>query len=214
MVKWLSILFLKFCILQIVRTQNFETGDNSTVRGCSNRCSYKDSSLQCWNTSLLFFEKILLGQMTNYVAVQMNIDQWARRHKKPYSEDFADAKKRSIKSMESMLHEGDILNKQTIETVVDALVDLAAQQSNHTMLTWMTHFQCPIPCEHRYTVWRNLLVLFFIKGLGIRISDLIFFLQKRFILSTILNVCLFICVLPLVRRMHGGESSEPLIHNN
>lgn len=191
MVKWLSILFLKFCILQIVRTQNFETGDNSTVRGCSNRCSYKDSSLQCWNTSLLFFEKILLGQMTNYVAVQMNIDQWARRHKKPYSEDFADAKKRSIKSMESMLHEGDILNKQTIETVVDALVDLAAQQSNHTMLTWMTHFQCPIPCEHRYTVWRNL-----------------------FILSTILNVCLFICVLPLVRRMHGGESSEPLIHNN
>lgn len=53
--------------------------------------------------------------MRNYVAVQMNvffyqrrflnlnlflkIDQWARRHKKPYIEDFAGAKKRSIKSM-------------------------------------------------------------------------------------------------------------------
>ncbi|KAF7638900.1 Pribosyltran_N domain-containing protein [Meloidogyne graminicola] len=122
---------------------------------------------------------------------KVKIDQWERRNKKNYSEDFENAKKRSIKTMESLLHNDDILNKKTIETVVNALVNLAAQQSNHSMLTWMPHFQCPIPCEHRYTVWRNL-----------------------FILSTILNVCLFICVLPLVRRMHRGESSEPLIHSN
>jgi len=33
-----------------------------------------------------------------------------------------------------LLHDGDILKKETIETVVDALVDLAAQQSNHSMV--------------------------------------------------------------------------------
>jgi hypothetical protein len=29
--------------------------------------------MECWNNTLVFFEKILLGQMRNYVAVQMNV---------------------------------------------------------------------------------------------------------------------------------------------
>ena len=171
--------------------QNFETGDNSTVRGCSNHCSYKDSSLECWNNTLVFFEKILLGQMRNYVAVQMNIDQWKRRHLPDYKEDFEEAKRHSIQTMKTQLHPvHDVINENTIEAIVDTLVDLAARQSNHS-LTWMPHFQCPIPCEHRFTVWRNL-----------------------FILSSILNVCLLVSILPLMKRLHGNESSEALINRS
>lgn len=126
--------------------------------------------------------------MRHYVAVQMNIDQWRRRNKHvPYISKFKEAKELSISSMsqllfagvegenkafipESHLQENDIVNETTVELVVTALVDLAALQSNHT-ITWTPHYSCPIPCEYRYTVWRNL-----------------------FIASTILNICLFLAV--------------------
>uniref|UniRef100_A0A914GZU4 Minor glycoprotein n=1 Tax=Globodera rostochiensis TaxID=31243 RepID=A0A914GZU4_GLORO len=174
--------------LSFAAAQNFETGDNSTVRGCSNHCSYKDGDLECWNKTLVFFERILLGQMRNYVAVQMNIDQWRQRNVHPYKEEFERAKRHSVNTMIAQLHPYDVIDVRSVETLVNTLVDLAALQSNNSLLTWMPHVQCPIPCEHRYTVWRNL-----------------------FILSSVLNVCLFIAILPLVKRMHNGDSCESLI---
>lgn len=77
--------------------QNFETGDNSTVRGCSTHCSYHDKDSSCWDKNLLFFEKILLGQIRHYISVQINIDQFYRRHhKETYKPDFDGMRERSI----------------------------------------------------------------------------------------------------------------------
>lgn len=63
-------------------------------------CSYKDADLSCWNATLGFFEHVLLGHMRHYVAVQMNIDQWHRRHQKPhYSPDFEGMRNRSVSTL-------------------------------------------------------------------------------------------------------------------
>uniref|UniRef100_A0A915DG60 Uncharacterized protein n=1 Tax=Ditylenchus dipsaci TaxID=166011 RepID=A0A915DG60_9BILA len=167
--------------------QNFETGDNATVVGCSSHCSYRDDTLECWNKTLHFFEHLLLGQMRHYVAVQMNIDQWRRRHIHPYTPEFELSKQMSITSMKSHLQPEDIVNSTTVELVVGALVDLAAMQSTGN-ITWMPHYSCPIPCEYRFFVWRNL-----------------------FIASSILNVLLLIAILPFVKRMTRSDASEALI---
>ncbi|VDO37798.1 unnamed protein product, partial [Brugia timori] len=55
------------------KVQNYETGDNSTVKGCSSHCSFHDGNLTCLNGSLEFYERLLLAQMKHFVAVQMHI---------------------------------------------------------------------------------------------------------------------------------------------
>lgn len=49
-------------------------------------------------------------------------------------------------------------------------------------------FSCPLPCEHKFTVWRNL-----------------------FIVSCILNVCLLIVVIPFARRMAKNDANDALL---
>ena len=51
-------------------------------------CAFEDDTLECWNKTLQFFERILLGQMRHFIAVQINIDQWHRRHDHVYVNDF------------------------------------------------------------------------------------------------------------------------------
>lgn len=91
----------------------------------------------------------------------------------------------------------------TVHDVVVALVDRVASQSDH-IISWVPHYRydpgltarislylllsCPLPCEHKYSVWRNL-----------------------FIVSAILNLCLLIAVLPFIRRMAKNDASEALI---
>jgi hypothetical protein len=93
--------FLQTCLfllfVGVIHGQNFETGDNSTVRGCSTHCSYHDKDITCWSKNLDFFEKVLLGQIRHYISVQINIDQFHRRHDgENYKPDFVGMRERSI----------------------------------------------------------------------------------------------------------------------
>jgi len=188
------IIFIAFLVVTAqMRTnanaQTYETGDNSTVNGCSSHCSYRDPDLGCWNRTLNFFESILLSQIRNYVTVQVNIDQWRRRNVIDYKPDFEAASQRSIRVMKSQLKPDDLINSTTIERIVNATVSLAAKHSTKT-ITWIPHITCPIPCEYRATVWRNL-----------------------FIASSVLNVCLFLAVLPLIRRITTNDANEALLNH-
>ncbi|KAH7731121.1 Prps1l1 protein [Aphelenchoides avenae] len=146
-----------------------------------------DHDLSCWNSTLEFFERVLLAQMRHYVAVQINIDQWHRRHTKPYKMDFEKVKEDALASFQARVEPEDVLNMTTVHDVVVALVDRVASQSDH-IISWVPHYSCPLPCEHKYSVWRNL-----------------------FIVSAILNLCLLIAVLPFIRRMAKNDASEALI---
>jgi hypothetical protein len=172
-----------------VKSQNFETGDNSTVAGCSSHCSYEDDTLECWNKTLEFFERILLGQMRHYIAVQINIDQWHRRHDTKYFTDFDPVVAESNKTMQSYLIKDDVLDPGTISNVVVALMRRVKLESNK-MISWVPHFTCPIPCEYKYSIWKNL-----------------------FIVSAILNVCLLFVIFPFVRRMSRKHKTETLIRD-
>jgi hypothetical protein len=155
----------------------------------NSHCSYKDDTLACWNSTLEFFERVLLAQMRHYIAVQINIDQWHRRHTKPYAPDYEKMKAAAEQSFEAHLlddPQDEVLNATTVKAVVDALIDRVAQ--NNRLINWIPHYSCPMPCEHKYSVWRNL-----------------------FIVSTLLNVCLIIAVVPFVRRMSKSDASEALI---
>ncbi|KIH61862.1 hypothetical protein ANCDUO_07860 [Ancylostoma duodenale] len=54
----------------------------------STHCSLDDDDLSCWNSTLNFFSKVLIGQLRHYIAVQVDIDQWHRRHGKPNGQDM------------------------------------------------------------------------------------------------------------------------------
>uniref|UniRef100_A0A7E4ZPT5 Uncharacterized protein n=1 Tax=Panagrellus redivivus TaxID=6233 RepID=A0A7E4ZPT5_PANRE len=168
--------------------QNFETGDNSTVRGCSTHCSFEDDSLTCWNKTLEFFERLLLGQMRHYVAVQINVDQWHRRHDKHYTEDFGKVREQSTARIQSYLMEKDeLITPKIVKTVVSVLVERIKSESSEK-ISWVPHFSCPLPCEHKYNTWRNL-----------------------FIVSVVLNICLAAIVIPYAKRMARRDGAEILI---
>ncbi|KHJ81471.1 hypothetical protein OESDEN_18843 [Oesophagostomum dentatum] len=68
---WVGGIFL--VIIVAVNTQTWITGDNSTVVGCSTHCSLDDEDLTCWNTTLNFYSKVLIGQLRHYIAVQRKL---------------------------------------------------------------------------------------------------------------------------------------------
>ncbi|KAK6009264.1 hypothetical protein OSTOST_25833, partial [Ostertagia ostertagi] len=51
-------------------------------------CALNDDDLSCWNSTANFFSKVLIGQLRHYIAVQVDIDQWHRRHGKPDGQDM------------------------------------------------------------------------------------------------------------------------------
>uniref|UniRef100_A0AC34R2Y9 Uncharacterized protein n=1 Tax=Panagrolaimus sp. JU765 TaxID=591449 RepID=A0AC34R2Y9_9BILA len=175
------------CLILLTSGQNFETGDNSTVRGCSSHCSYEDPTLECWNKTLQFFEKILLGQMRHYIAVQVNIDQWHRRHDSSYVKNFTKVFDEANKTLQTYLTEDDVLNSEAVSFIAKTLIERVAEVSKER-LAWIPHYSCPLPCEHFYSVWRNL-----------------------FIVSIILNIALALVVIPFAKRMARREPKESLM---
>ncbi|CAD5220373.1 unnamed protein product [Bursaphelenchus xylophilus] len=141
--KWLGAAFFIMLVINLVYGQNFETGDNSTVIGCSSHCSYKDDDLTCWNTTLGFFEHLLLAHMRHYVSVQMNIDQWNRRHQKPYNPDFDGMRERSITKLLSYLREDDVITESTVRTVITELMEQVSERSDH-LISWTPHYRYEI----------------------------------------------------------------------
>uniref|UniRef100_A0AC34GPS9 Uncharacterized protein n=1 Tax=Panagrolaimus sp. ES5 TaxID=591445 RepID=A0AC34GPS9_9BILA len=176
-------------LIAVVQAQNFETGDNSTVSGCSTHCAYSDDSLSCWNKTLEFFERILLGQMRHYIAVQINIDQWHRRHDSHYNSHFEQAIVESNNTMQALITENDVIDSETVSVVVQTLIRRVQRESNK-MISWVPHFICPIPCEYKYSIWKNL-----------------------FIVSAILNICLLFVIFPFIRRMSRKQKTEALIRD-
>jgi len=165
------------CLLLIVpvvfgEIAQYETGDNSTVRGCSTHCKLLDSDLSCWNETLAFHQRILLTHMRNFVAVQVNIAQWQRRNHS--NNNLTNAEESSVKAMTAHLHEQEFVTVDTVRTVVHALVARAKLFSNRT-ISWPPQVSCPIPCEYRFVTWRYL-----------------------FIASVALNIALAIAVIPFI----------------
>jgi hypothetical protein len=138
---------------------------------------------------LEFFERILLGQMRHYIAVQINIDQWHRRHDKHYVTNFDQVIAESNNTMQSYLTEKDVIDSDTISTVVNTLIKRVSLQSKEE-ISWAPHFTCPIPCEYKYSIWKNL-----------------------FIVSAILNICLLFVIFPFIRRMSRKQKTEALIRD-
>ncbi|CAJ0942026.1 unnamed protein product, partial [Mesorhabditis belari] len=173
----LIILVLLLSVFSIVEAQVWETGDNSTIKGCSTKCAMDNSDLDCWNKTLEFFEKSLIAQLRNYVSVQVNIDQWWRRHGKSDGQNFEDVRATAKEALGKLIVDKDVLSSNTVNGVVDSLIDQAKKYSNRT-ISFVPHFSCPLPCEYRHDMYRNL-----------------------FIASVILNVCLAISVVPFIRRI-------------
>ncbi|KAE9556414.1 hypothetical protein FO519_000299 [Halicephalobus sp. NKZ332] len=176
------------CLLVHVVAFNFEEGDNSTVRGCSSHCSYQDSTLECWNKTLDFFEKVLLGQMRHYIAVQINIDQWHRRNDKHYVTNFSRVIDEANSTLQKYVNDADVLSRSVVYDVARTLIQRVANVSTG-QISWIPHYSCPLPCEHFYSVWRNL-----------------------FIVSVVLNIALALVVIPFAKRMARREPDESLMN--
>uniref|UniRef100_A0A7I4YB46 GP2 n=1 Tax=Haemonchus contortus TaxID=6289 RepID=A0A7I4YB46_HAECO len=169
-------------MLMSCNAQTWMTGDNSTITGCSTHCALNDDDLSCWNSTANFFTKMLIGQLRHYIAVQVDIDQWHRRHGKPDGQDMDIVGASIEQSFLSELHPKDILTNTTVIKVAKVLSDRIRDVSDH-VITWVPHFQCPVPCEYRYNNYKNL-----------------------FIASMVLNVCLVLAVIPFMIRLIRHEN--------
>ena len=142
--------------------------------------------------------------MRHYIAVQVNIDQWHRRHDKHYVHDFtkvaADANASirkflfiyelviSLGISDKYLSPEDVLPLDVVSDVVKILIERVAVYSTD-QINRIPYYSCPLPCEHFYSVWRNL-----------------------FIVSVVLNIALALVVIPFAKRMARREPDESLMN--
>ncbi|VDK18518.1 unnamed protein product [Anisakis simplex] len=117
----------------------------------------------------------------------MCLEEWHERHEEHYKPNYAALKKQAISQFSSALTEDDLLNITTVSVIASALVDRVEQMSEGE-LSRSPHFSCPLPCEYRFGLWRNL-----------------------FIASIILNVSLIFAVVPFIRSVIVHDNKEPLI---
>ncbi|PAV87285.1 hypothetical protein WR25_01395 isoform B [Diploscapter pachys] len=106
-----------------INAQTWYTGDNSTVEGCSSHCDVTEKGFDCWNKTLAYFERTLIGQLRHYLAVQIDIDQWHRRHGQPKGQDYDKLASDTQAALLNQLGERDILSKETINEVSKSLTD-------------------------------------------------------------------------------------------
>ncbi|KAL4001776.1 hypothetical protein ACH3XW_0695 [Acanthocheilonema viteae] len=173
--------------LAYVYTQTFETGDNSTVKGCSSHCSPHDSDLTCLSGSLEFYERLLLAQMRHFVAVQMHIDQWYKWHSKYEHRNYTQTKEEIIAKLSAQLKPEDVIDEETIATVIDVLID-NVEKGTEKIEAEIPRFTCPLPCEYRYDIWRNV-----------------------FIASMTLNLLLIIAIIPFIVSLIRSDVPEQLV---
>uniref|UniRef100_A0A0N5AXV0 LRRNT domain-containing protein n=1 Tax=Syphacia muris TaxID=451379 RepID=A0A0N5AXV0_9BILA len=167
-------------------SQSFVSGDNSTLTGCSTHCSMLDGDLGCFNRTRHYFETLLISQLRYYLSVHVNIYRWHRNHNSSYEIDLLSWKSEALNSLLSNLIEADVITQSTVSSIVTDLGE--ALKKDRISKDRPPHFQCPLPCEYRSSLWRSL-----------------------FIVSFILNCLLLITVVPFIVKMIRSDKDEPLI---
>ena len=72
---------------------------------------------------MAYFERTLIGQLRHYLAVQIDIDQWHRRHGQPKGQDYEKLASDTQAALLNQLGEHDILSEETIRKVSTSLTD-------------------------------------------------------------------------------------------
>ncbi|VDM92725.1 unnamed protein product [Onchocerca ochengi] len=113
------------------------------------------------------------------------MNQWHKWHST--HRNYAEAKKEIIAEFSAHLEPEDVIDTEVIATVIDVLMDKVEEESKK-IETEIPHFSCPLPCEYRYDMWRNV-----------------------FIASTVLNVLLILAVVPFIISLIKSDVPEPLV---
>ncbi|CEF67057.1 Hypothetical protein SRAE_2000172200 [Strongyloides ratti] len=174
--------FLLLWVIQL-KAQNYQIGDNNTISDCMSNCSVDSNGRTCLNKLLSFVENDIVSQIRRYVAVQINIDQFHRRHKKNYKSDWDNVKKNSTLIMKENLLKNDIISNNTISKIISILIDAVSGESNKIII-WTAHYSCPIECNQYNLSWRNVFISSIILNGGLIIGVFPLFLT---ILKRILN---------------------------
>ncbi|PAV59291.1 hypothetical protein WR25_18425 [Diploscapter pachys] len=127
--------------------------------------------------------KDAVGQLRHYLAVQIDIDQWHRRHGQPKGQDYDKLASDTQAALLKQLGEHDILSEETIKEVSKSLTDRIKSLALNDSFTMVPHFQCPLPCEYNKKMYLQLLIA-----------------------SLVLNACILIAVVPFAIRVMRQEA--------
>ncbi|CAI4232487.1 unnamed protein product [Auanema sp. JU1783] len=151
----LCLVLISFCEAQIWRE-----GINSTLKLCSAGCSTKDSGDEgCWENTLQFYEQNLITYLRRYISVQINIDQWHRRHGQENGQDYTKLAADIKASFLAQRTPNDILSEDTVTKVSD-VVNKRVTDLAQSSLALVPHFQCPASCSRTHN---SALILFIIS---------------------------------------------------
>jgi len=157
-------------ILYILNWKHASAADNRTTDTCSNHCSQDDKDDKCWKKTEQYYDQNLIGALNDWVAVQVNIDQWNQRQhvSSPNDTDV-------VARMSAELPSGSILGATQLQDIVPSLMNLTRTTSTSTTAINMPEFVCPIPCDYDSRLWEYL-----------------------FIASILVNVAMVLVVIPFI----------------
>ncbi|VDM44278.1 unnamed protein product [Toxocara canis] len=129
---------------------------NDITKGCSSLCTLAfDKDLQCWNRTLAYFTKVMLGVMKQYVSTQ---------------ETLARMEKFKPSNVED---EEGIVDEELMTVVAEILVHAAMKAAADNFL--LIAGQCPYGCEERWDRWLWLTIVSLFCSV-ILASTIIFFI--------------------------------------
>lgn len=149
----------------------YETGDNSTLIGCSSHCSADDRTTECIDTTTDYFQRSFLSQLRYLLSVMVTKDQWVRRNGREEG--------LTLEEITESVREGLLIAKgEKEEDVVDELLleNLALLLGNRTkefsdrIISRPPRFRCPIGCEVKCNMTENALIASIIVNITIFVA--------------------------------------------
>jgi len=156
-------------------------------RNCSNFCSQQDDDSVCWSKTLDYYNDQLVSIAKNWIIVQIDIDQWKRRHEKSTTFDYDGTFNSSVAGLGKFTDDKYVVSSM-IQPLAKILVDQVNATSQAQMLAPPAFF-CPLPCNYGSQMWLYL-----------------------FIASLCVNLALILAVIPFVIRTEKRDrANSPLL---
>jgi hypothetical protein len=126
-------------------------------------CTQTDPTTDCWTNTQNYYDQELAQQLNDWIAVQVNIDQWYRRNNNSNYQGLPDVST-TVARVSKYMERYFVLSADTLTPVVTALLDnanqtiLSKQTTNNLIYVDMPEFKCPIPCEYDSRMWEYLFI--------------------------------------------------------
>jgi len=166
-----DLIFYVCTIVYVINWRQALAANDTTDNGdCSNHCAQDDKDDTCWRKTEHYYDQNLISALNDWVTVQINIDQWNRRHDVSSPNDTDVVSRLSAESPS-----GSVVDATHLQEIAQLLMNLTRTQSPSIITVGIPEFVCPTPCNYDSKLWEYL-----------------------FIASILVNIAMLLVVIPFI----------------